>query len=98
MKQIVLIASLTVLTACGTYHQVEGTVDASKVSNSFASMEKVVFGPNCVGCHSQFANYAGVLRELNSITSEITSGHMPKAAPLDQNLQTALKLWIDKGT
>jgi mono/diheme cytochrome c family protein len=99
MKNICLLIIFGLMTACGSDHQVEGgEIDAAKVSASFASMERAFFVPNCVGCHSQFASYSGVMREIDSIASEVTSGHMPKVAPLPANLQNCLKLWIAKGT
>jgi hypothetical protein len=89
-------------TSCN-YYQNKATLPATANSTQkggpdFETVRLALFEPKCTECHRQYASYAGVLRELPSIQSAISSNRMPKrSAPLDDSLRALLNNWIRAG-
>lgn len=64
----------------------------------FESVQSTIFAPRCVSCHSQYADYASVRREIDAIRSAVSSGRMPKAGgPLSAAQRELLESWIAGG-
>lgn len=97
------IAVVMVLASCGsTYTQITtkkpGT-SAEKTALEFETIKAQILTPNCIGCHSDLANYATVKSKLAAIDQQISSDNMPKKprSPLSAELKKLLKDWIAAG-
>lgn len=90
------------LSSCGYYVEKEpinaGLTDISPTKLGFASLSSSLFSPRCVQCHAQYASYAGVRLELDSILSAVASNRMPKTGgPLSTDQKQALAAWAALG-
>ncbi len=64
----------------------------------FANLQQKIFTPRCVACHTQYATYFGVKRELVAIRDSVKHNRMPKVGgPLSDELKSSLEQWILAG-
>ncbi len=52
---------------------------------------------NCVSCHAEFANFAGVRSQANNILALVESGDMPPTSALDTGSKALFLAWGDGG-
>lgn len=102
LPYLISIVAAATLTSCGYYYQRKGEDEVSnqkkEATLDFASVKARIFDPRCASCHSQFANYAAVKRELPAISSSVNSGRMPKVGgPLSASEKSLLFDWINIG-
>ena len=105
LKATLTIFSLSlVLSSCGNYLERksegdDGNLKFSKEELDFSIVQSKIFSPRCVSCHQQYGSYAGVRRELASISSAVSANRMPKTGgPLSGPLKQLLLDWTDAGS
>jgi len=99
---------LLLVSSCNFYYEKPGSqfldpadlneVDLNKIS--WQEVQRYVFIPHCISCHSTFGNYQKVKRSLGWIQDEvITKRSMPPSdeAPLSPERIEILKRWIESG-
>lgn len=97
-----LLTIILMLSSCGNYSEQKGAeeknVNLSSEPIDFSLVQEKIFSSHCVSCHQQYASYAGVRRELDSISAAINANRMPKAGgPLTDGLKQLLQSWIADG-
>ncbi|MBC7660587.1 MAG: hypothetical protein H7249_12890 [Chitinophagaceae bacterium] len=111
VKNPVPSASLNSPSSAGGHSQADGPATPgadSQVVIDWAYVNKTVFTPNCVKCHSaaggnsghiNVESYANVKANIAKIEVEaITDQSMPPSGALDTSTTSVLKAWIDAGS
>ncbi|MGE4131576.1 MAG: hypothetical protein AB7F86_08040 [Bdellovibrionales bacterium] len=101
LQKLFAFVGFSFLVACGSSHQVipgsEGNLETSGALD-FESVKAAVLQPaGCIDCHSQYAQYSGVKREIDRMVASVKAGRMPKSGPLAPALQKILADWAAAG-
>ena len=97
MKTLFLILiSIAFLSACKKT-TASYTADCSGAAKSYANDVAPVISSKCIGCHSAFSNYTGVVAAKTNIKSYIIDGSMPKNGTLSATEKNIVICWIDNG-
>lgn len=71
---------------------------AGKAGITFNTVSERVFQPRCISCHSNYANYESVKKEVGAIQSAIEQDRMPKRGPaLTSAEKQLIAQWIGLG-
>jgi len=74
-----------------------GSGGGSTCTDTWTNYAQAAFNNECVGCHSEFSTYSGVIAEQSQILSRITSGSMPQGGWQDPSDQNRIVAWLNCG-
>lgn len=100
---LTIFSASLLLSSCGNYlerksEKDDGNLRFSKEELGYSVVQSKIFSPRCVSCHQQYGSYAGVRRELASISSAVSANRMPKTGgPMSDRLKQLLLDWINAG-
>ncbi len=108
IKALLLMSSITLLSACGSYFQKKDQGNPSAVNPdqkinpssgiAFETVKKNIFEPSCIKCHQNYSFYDSVKQDLNSIVQNVETDRMPKnASPLTSEQKKLLAEWVADG-